>query len=126
MYRYRKRLQVSCAECGVAVAQSYLKQHMGSLHGICVPKARGVDEKGEGPSTYVVSLPQIVQSVRFPAPVCPAKAHSAGRLQEYFMLRTFWSQIAVVQEGNEPLPHCDMCGMHMPVGRLVKHCQTSR
>ena len=32
--------------------------------------------------------------------------------------------MAVVQEGREPLPHCYLCGMHMPLGRLLKHQQT--
>ena len=41
----RKRLRVSYTECGMAVAQSYLKKHMASLHGIYVPQTRGVNEK---------------------------------------------------------------------------------
>ena len=47
-YRERKRLLVNCAEFGVMVPQSYIKQRMASLHGLCVPQTRGVDEKGEG------------------------------------------------------------------------------
>ena len=27
--------------------------------------------------------------------------------------------IAVVQEGREPLPRCNLCSMHMPAGRLI-------
>ena len=34
---------------------------------------------------------------------------------------TILSQIAVVQEGKKPLTRCDLCGMHMPAGRLIKH-----
>ena len=49
-----------------------------------------------------------------------------GRLREIFMIRNFWSQIAVVQEGIELLPHCDMCGMHIPAGRLIRHLRTAR
>ena len=30
------------------------------------------------------------------------------------------------QEVREPLPICNMCGMHMLAGRIIKHCQTSR
>ena len=68
MFRERKRLRVSCAKCGVMVAQSSLKQHMSSQHGICVFQTRGVDEKGEGPATYVVSFPRVLQSVIFMVP----------------------------------------------------------
>ena len=27
----------------------------------------------------------------------------------------------MLQEGSETTPRCDMCGMHMPVGRLIKY-----
>ena len=99
---------------------------MASLHGLCVPQTRGVDEEGEGPTTYVVSFPRILQSVIFPVSGFPTRAHSAGRLRGHFMFRKFWSQIAVVQEGREPLTRCDTYGMHMPSGRLIKHLQTAR
>ena len=45
-YREQKRFRVSCAECSVTVEKSYLNQHMASLHGLCIPQTRGVDEKG--------------------------------------------------------------------------------
>ena len=42
------------------------------------------------------------------------------------MYRHFFSQITVVQEGRESLPRCDLCGMHIPAGRLPKHQRTQR
>ena len=42
------------------------------------------------------------------------------------MYRHFFAWIAVVQEEREPLPRCDLCGMHMPAGRLLKHQLTKR
>ena len=96
------------------------------MHNDITLTSEGVDERGKGPSTYVVSFPKIIQSVRCPVPGCPARAHSARRLREHFMFRHFRSQIAVVQEGRETLPRCDMCGMHMSAGRIIKHRQTAR
>ena len=29
--------------------------------------------------------------------------------------------MAILQEGPEPLPWCDQCGMHMQAARLFKH-----
>ena len=29
--------------------------------------------------------------------------------------------MAVLQEGSEPLPHCDLCKMNMSAGRIIKH-----
>ena len=40
------------------------------------------------------------------------------------MFRHLFARMAVVQEGRKPLPHCDRCGMHMPLGQLLKHQQT--
>ena len=42
------------------------------------------------------------------------------------MFQNFRSRIVVVLGGKEPLPRCDMCGMHMPSGRPVRHLQTER
>ena len=64
---------------------------MPSLHGICAPQTKGVNEKEEGPTTYVVSLPGILQLVRCPVPGFPAVAQSAGRLREHFMFRLFFT-----------------------------------
>ena len=97
-------LRVSFSDCGVMVAQAYLKQHMESLHVICVPQTRRFDEKGDGTNTYMVSLSPILKSVICPVPGCPAKAHCAEILWENFMFRHFWSEIVVVQEGSESLP----------------------
>ena len=53
-------------------------------------------------------------------------AHSAGRLRENFMYPHFKSKVAVFQGGTEPLPRRDLCGMHMPAGRLIRHRKTAR
>ena len=57
---------------------------------------------------------------------CPAVAYSAGRMREHFMYRHFFSRIEVVQEERDTLPRCDLCGMHIPVGRLLKYQRTKR
>ena len=74
----------------------------------------------------MVSFPRVLQSVICPVLVCPAVCHSAGRLREHFMFRHFRSWIVVFQEGREPLPRCNMCGMHMSEGRLVRNSRTER
>ena len=47
-------------ECDVAVASSYLKTHMAQIHVICVLQARGVDDVGGVPTTYMVSFPRVL------------------------------------------------------------------
>ena len=106
--RERNKTRVSCSTCGVTVVASYFKSHMARNHGICIPQTRGADEIGGGLTTYVVSLPKVLQEVRCPVTGCPAVAHSAVRLRKHFMYSHFLSKMAVVQEGKEPLPRCDL------------------
>ena len=80
----------------------------------------GGDRGGEGPVTYVVYLPQVLEMARCPVTGCPTVAYSAGWLREHFMYRHFFLRISVVQEGREPLLHCNLCDMHMTAGRLIK------
>ena len=54
---------MSCTECRVTVAASYLKTHMAQIHGICVSETRGSDKVGGGTTTFVVSLTRVLQEV---------------------------------------------------------------
>ena len=74
----------------------------------------------------MVFFPKVLQEVICPVPGCPSVAHSAGRLCEHFMFRHFRSKVAVVQEGKETLPCCEMCGMKIPAWRLIRHKRTAR
>ena len=107
--------------CGVTVAASDLKAHMARSHGICVHHTRGYDEVRGRPTTYMMSLPKVLQEVRCPVPGCPAVEHSAGRLFKNFMFCPFRSKEVVVQEGKELLPRCDMCRIHLPERRIIRH-----
>ena len=69
----------------------------------------------------MVYLPRLLKLLKYPVPVCPEVAHSTGRLRENFMYQNFWSQVVVLQKGVEPLSHYDLCGIHMPSKRLIKH-----
>ena len=42
------------------------------------------------------------------------------------MHRHFFLWIEVVQDGKKPLPHCDLCGMHMPEGFMIKRQSTQQ
>ena len=100
--------------CGEAAYQKYTAQEGGA-------------ESGGGEQvTYVVSFHRVLKTSRYPVTGCPEVAHSAGQMREHFMYRHLFSWIAVVQEGRETLPRCDLCGMHIPEGRLRKHQQTQR
>ena len=81
---------------------------------------------GRGSTTYVVSFPRILKLVDCPLPGCPEKAGSAGRMWEHFMYRHFRLKVVVLQEGRDSLPQCNMCGLHMPTGRLIKYHRTER
>ena len=74
----------------------------------------------------MVSFPRVLKTVIRPVSGCPEVAHSAGQMREHFMYRHLFSHKVVVQEEMEPMPRCDLFGMHMPSGRLLKHQQTER
>ena len=73
----------------------------------------------------MVSFPRVLQEVNFSVKGCPEVAHSVGRLCENFMCCHFKSKVEVVKEGTEPLPSCDLCGMYIPEGRLIRHIRTA-
>ena len=87
---------------------------------------RGVNEVGGGTTTYVMSVPRVIKEVICPVPGCPVVAHSAGRLHKNFMYCHVIYKVAIVQEGKEPLPRYDLCRMHMPEGRIIRHRKTAR
>ena len=72
----------------------------------------------------MVDFPWVPKTVICPVSGCTEVAHSAVWMREHFMYRHSFARIAVVQEGREPLPHCDLCGMFMLERRLLKHHQT--
>ena len=115
------------------IPEQYLSTFFSLLREVCDDQydhkhqlGGGVDEVGGGTTTYVVYFPRLLQTVKCPVLGCPEVSHSAGRLQYHFMYCQFWSKVAVVQEGAETLPRCDLCGMHILVGRLIKHRQTAQ
>ena len=124
-FRERKKTKVSFATCGVTVAASYLKSNMERSYGICAPQTRGVDEGGGGTTTYVMPFPKVLKEVRCPVPGCPAVVHRERRLRKHFMFCHFRSKVALFQEGKEPLLRYDLCGMHMPAGKLIRHRRTA-
>ena len=117
---------MSCTVCGITVSASCLKSHMARSRGICVPQMRGFDDVRGGPATDVVYFPREIQEVKCTVPGFPAVAHSARKLRKHFMYHHFRYKVAVVQEGTEPLPPYDFCGMRIPSGRIISHSNTAR
>ena len=48
---------------------------------------------------------------------CPHFSLDTGN----FMYSHFILKFAVMHEGREPLPGCNMCGIHMSAGQLIKY-----
>ena len=53
-------------------------------------------------------------------------ANTLGRLRENLMYQHWKLKVYIMQEGPEPLPRCEKCGMHMPEARIFKHRQTDK
>ena len=113
--------RVIISECGTTMAASSIRNHMERSIVVIPPQTQGFDVGGEGPTTYVVSLPIILKSVECPLIVCIKKSHSAGKMLEHFMHRNFDLKDTVLQEESKMLPRCNMCGIHVPAGHLINN-----
>ena len=76
--------------------------------------------------TYRVSFLQLLKLVMIPVDVCLERGENPGRLRGHFMYWYWKSNIEIIQEGPEPLPRCDHCGMHMLAARMIRHRRMSR
>ena len=74
----------------------------------------------------MVYFPRVVQEVKFLVLEFPVMALRAGRLREQFIYLHFRYKMAVVQEGTDPLLLCDLGGIHVPTGRLIRHRKAVR
>ena len=71
-------------------------------------------------------FPRILKLVECPAYGCPERAKTPGRLREYFMYQHWKSKVAIMQEGQEPLPRCYQRKMHIPEAKIFKNRQTDK
>ena len=62
-------------------------QHMEIQHGGSVPHTREVGVGGGEATTYVMSFPRVLKTVKFPVTGCPAVAHNAAQLRQHFIYR---------------------------------------
>ena len=85
-----------------------------------------MDFRGGALKIYRVLFPRIINLVECLVEGYPTRAKNLGRLRELFMFRHWKSKVAILQEGTEPLPRCDQCGMHMPEARLFKYRQLDK
>ena len=80
------------------MAASYLKTQKVRVHVMCAPQTMGVDEVGgEGPITYVVSFPRVLQEVKYLVPGCTSVVHNALRTP-----RAFHVPPLLIQGGSGP------------------------
>ena len=99
---------------------------MESINGRNLAQNREVYTKGCGKDIYRVSFHPVLTSMTCPVEGWPEKSHTLGRLKKHFIYRHWKAQVAIVQEGLDPLPQFPSCGMHMHAVRLIKHQMTDR
>ena len=66
-------------------------------------------------------FPRVPKFVACPIYGCPERVNKPGVIIENFMYWHWKENVTIIQEGAEPLPRCDKCGMHMPSARLIEH-----
>ena len=73
----------------------------------------------------MVYFTRVLQEVKCPVPGFPSVVHSAVRLHKHLMYRHLKSKVVLVQVGTETLPYYNLCGIHIPAGRLIRHRKTA-
>ena len=121
MFWERNKTRLSCKDYVGAMAESSLRHKMKRTHRIFLPHTQGVDVSRGGLDIYVVYFPLLLKLVACLLDGYLAQANNSGRLREHFMYWHWKSKVAIIQEGPEPLPQCDHCGMYTLAARLVKH-----
>ena len=54
------------------------------------------------------------------------KGEQPRKAQKNFMYKLWKLKVSIIQERPELLPRCDLCGMHMPETRMLKHRHMKR
>ena len=80
-----------------------------------------MDVERGGLYKYVVSFLRILKSVELPVEGCLERGKKPGRLCEHFVYCHWKYRVAIIQEGPNPLPRFDRCGMHMQADRLFDY-----
>ena len=62
-FRNRKKIRVSCEECGAAMLALALCHHMGRIHRIVIPQTQGAGVCRGGAEIYVASFPRALKKV---------------------------------------------------------------
>ena len=104
---------VSRSKCDVTVAYFPLKHQTVRQNGVSVLHMIGFDKGGVEKTTCMVSFLLVLNTVKLQVPGCLAVAHRAGCLCKHFLYQHLLLQVALVQEGKDLLPCCDLCNMNV-------------
>ena len=67
---------------------------------------------------------RVLKSAACPVERFPERANNPARLREHFMYLHWKYKMDILQEGQDPLPRRDHCGIHIRVARTIKHSLT--
>ena len=116
----RKKTRVSCEEWRGGGGGGALTP---SPHGYNTRESPSIylqeDVGRGGPDKYVVSFMRLLNSAECQVDGLLAGLNIKGRLREHFMYCPWKDKVDIINEGPEPLPQCDHCGIHMAVARLM-------
>jgi hypothetical protein len=122
-FRERQRRRVECSICGVAIAQGSLAIHRRRMHGLVTMANHDVGPPLP-PIPYRVSFPATLRSRNCPVEGCNERLCNRDSLRRHFVYRHFADTICILEEGPQPLPKCELCGMH--ISRSASRHRTSQ
>ena len=112
--RAHKRQAVECTVCQHPIQRQSLRAHMLRQHGTEVYAPPPLDPPGAD-EPYTVSMPLWASGQRHACPVegCPGHASSRGNMRKHFRDRHPNDLVIIPEEGTEPFPQCDRCGLQV-------------
>ena len=111
-FRVRQRRRIECPTCGLGLAQGSLANHRLRVHGL-VTVANDNVAPPLPPIAYQVSFPATLRNRLCPVEGCNARPTCRESLRRHFVYRHFADTICILEEGSQPLPKCELCGMHV-------------
>jgi len=104
---------VECSICNKGLAHASLPAHMLSQHGVVYLDNQPAPAD-EPAAEYRMNVPGHPISVDCPVDGCDGRATKRYNMRKHFMHRHPNDTPIILEEGNRPLPKCELCGMHVP------------
>ena len=113
-YAERQQESVACGECGEFLAVGSMPSHLMTRHGKSATRRHlWAPQTDGGTWTYKMSFPAKGSRRRCPVEGCPGVLATRTAMRVHFVHRNVHDTVAMLEEGNLPLPRCPRCDLQV-------------